>query len=219
MPETSEILSNCPIPEVFYLFTNRNRFGRAEPSAASGSYVSAAFAACEVDERFAAKYRNGTANYLPYLPQESDLPSVPTHILSTDTGFRAEYDAENVRREYYPFAPSRVSALYAFGDEETCKRAHDYYAWDIKRVVTARLRLGKDVRIWRVNMEIISILREAYATTQAVGHYDDAWRSYWTGEGNIAIRLPRGITHSGRKSVNTGIMWQYLIEGRLEVER
>lgn len=218
MQQPPEVLANCAIPGEFFLFTNRNRFGRAAPPISSGSYISAAYAACEVDERFAAKYRNGTASYLPYLPQESDLPNVPEHILSVDTGFRVEYDAETVRREYYPFAPSRVSALFAFGDVETCKRAHDFYAWDIKRVVTASLRLDKNVRIWRVNMEIISILREVYAATRSVGRYTDAWRSYWAGEGNITIHLPRGITHSGRKSISTGVMWQYLIEGRLEVQ-
>lgn len=217
VPASSEILSNGPIPNEFFLFANRNRFGRPVPTVKSGSYLSAAYAACEVDESFAVKYRNGTANYLPYLSQESDLPTVPEHVLSVDTGFRVEYDAEATRREFFPFAPSRVSALFAFGDEETCKRAHDYFAWDIKHVVRAKLQRGENVRVWRVNMEIISILREVYAATRSVGRYSETWKSYWAGEGNITIRLPHGLTHSGRKSVNTGIMWQYLIEGRLTV--
>lgn len=217
MPVRQEAVSNCEIPETFYIFTNRNRFGVSEVTGDAATYVSAAYAACKTNREFAQKYREGTVNYLPFQPQESDLPNLPEHILTVDTGFRLEYDAESVRREYYPFAPSRISAIYAFGDEEACKHAHDYYAWDVKRVRRARLALDSNIRVWRVNMETVSILREIYGTTQSVGRYSQVWRSYWAGEGNLSIRLPKQITHSGRRTVSTRVIWQYLIEGRLEV--
>ncbi|HUX21551.1 MAG TPA: hypothetical protein VMW69_09950 [Spirochaetia bacterium] len=217
MTEGSDLMANCTIPEKFFIFTNRNRFGVPESTAGSKSFVSAAYAACRINESFAQKYRDGTVNYLPFQPQESDLPNVPEHILSVDTGFRLEYDGESIRREFYPFAPSRVSAIYAFGDEEACKHAHDYYSWDVRSVRRARLSADSYVRVWRVNMEIVSILREIYAASRSVGRYSDTWKSYWAGEGSRSIRLPKEITHSGRRTVSTGVIWQYLIEGKLDV--
>jgi hypothetical protein len=217
MTEGSDFVTNCTIPEEFFIFANRNRLGVYESSAGTKSFVSAAYAACRTDESFARKYRDGTVNYLPFQPQESDLPNVPEHILSVDTGFRLEYDGESIRREFYPYAPSRVSAIFAFGDEEACKHAHDYYSWDVRNVRKARLTGDSYVRVWRVNMEIVSVLREIYASSRTVGSYSDAWRSYWTGEGAQSIRLPKEITHSGRRTVSTGVIWQYLIEGRLEI--
>ena len=156
MKERSDIVSNTEVPEIL-------TDGR--------SYISAAYAACRIDEAFAAKYRSGTVNYLPYQPQESDLSNVPEHILSVDTGFRLEFDAESVRKERYPYAPSQVSAIFAFGDEDSCKRAHDYYAWN----------------------------------------------AYWAGEGSLSIRLPKEAAYAGRRTVNTGTLRQFLVEGKLEI--
>lgn len=213
----SGVVCNCAIPEQFYLFTNRNRFGLPPTASEGTSYVSAAYAACQTSEEFAAKYRDGGANYLPYLPEKPDLPQIPQHIMSIGTDMRVEYDAENIRLKYFPFAPSRVSALFAFGDEDSCKRANDYFAWDIKRVMRARLSLDPYVRVWRVNMEIVSILRELYATTSAPESFSDLWRSYWAGEGNVSVRLPREIERGGRRTVTSGVLWQYLVEGRLDI--
>jgi hypothetical protein len=217
MTGPSDIVSNSTVPEAFYLFTSKNRFGVPEILVDGKSYISAAYAACRINEAFAAKYRAGAVNYLPYQPQESDLPNVPKHILSVDTGFRLEFDGESVRKEHYPYAPSRVSAIFAFGDEDSCKRAHDYYAWDVKRVRRATLRKDPNVRVWRVNMEIVSALREIYALSRSVGRYADAWSAYWAGEGSLSIRLPKEAAHAGRRTVNTGTLWQFLIEGRLEI--
>lgn len=217
MSAPPQIVSNCEIPAQFYIFTNRNRFALPSTPSSQTSYVSAGYDACRTSKEFAAKYRDGDVNYLPYQPQESDLPRIPEHILSINTDLRVEYEAENARMNYFPFAPSRVSALFAFGDEDSCKRAHDYYAWDIKRVMRATLTIDPNVRVWRVNMEIVSILRELYASTESFPRFTDIWRSYWAGAGNMFVRLPKTAEHPGRHTVASGVLWQYLIEGRLDI--
>ena len=51
----------------------------------------------------------------------SDNRSPSPYMLSAINDYRIEYDAEVFREKNYPLYPSRLSALYAFGDLETSK--------------------------------------------------------------------------------------------------
>lgn len=51
----------------------------------------------------------------------SDNRSPSPYMLSAINDYRIEYDAEVFREKNYLLYPSRLSALYAFGDLETSK--------------------------------------------------------------------------------------------------
>jgi hypothetical protein len=44
------------------------------------------------------------------------------------------------------------------------------------------------------------------------------WRHYWSGGGNFEMSLPTGIGYT-RERVSNGEIWEYLIEGRLDLDR
>ncbi len=64
-------------------------------------------------------------------------------------------------------------------------------------------------------MEHISLAMHAFK----VGYFDNTdpfWKSYWTGYNNLVVELP--IAEGGRKQYNSGVIWEYLIEGILKLD-
>ncbi len=124
-----------------------------------------------------------------------------------------EYDAELCRKYYYPKYPSRLSAIFAFGDYETCKKVNRKYGWDLSTVKKFRLNIDNLIRVIKVNMEIVSLMRTAYK----IGFFDDKtkddiWKKYWNGTGDIDLELPD--VESERKIYHSGEIFEYLIEGK-----
>ena len=83
--------------------------------------------------------------------------------------YMVEYDAELCRKYHYPQYPSRLSAIFAFGDYETCKEVDRKYDWDLSTVKKFRLNIDNLTRVIKVNMEIVSLMRTAYIR----GFFDD----------------------------------------------
>jgi hypothetical protein len=127
-----------------------------------------------------------------------------------------EYDAEQTRLRCNPILPSRLSAIYAFGDYESCKQVSvKYPGWSLAEVERFRLLPHLSNRVVRVNMEIVSLARVAYRSASwTAAQIEGFWRSYWSGGGSISVELPVDGVHFER--CDSGEIWEYLIEGALE---
>ncbi len=134
------------------------------------------------------------------------------HITSE---YRTEYNCEHFRKLYFPKYPSRLSSCYAFGDYETCKIVSEKYRWNLNSVKKFRLIPHEHNRVAKVNMEIVSL--ERYANTISsldAETQQQIWASYWNGIGNIKMELP---TINGSQDFESEIIWEYLVEGILQL--
>jgi hypothetical protein len=62
-------------------------------------------------------------------------------------------------------------------------------------------------------MEIVSLERTANRISMLDQETQNIiWQSYWTGYGDFPMELP---TVNGRQRFDSGIIWEYLVEGRL----
>jgi hypothetical protein len=157
----------------------------------------------------------GKVRYLPYELCQMDQLTISPYFLSAINDYRVEYDAEVYRFKYYPLYPSRLSAIYAFGDYETCKVVSKKYKWDINSVEKFNLIDFPLTRIVKVNMEHVSLARQAYRiAAMSEAEINSIWNSYWSNFGNIKIELPAvGFT---RNIYDSGVIWEYLIEGTVK---
>ncbi|MBA7520522.1 hypothetical protein ES705_12618 [subsurface metagenome] len=177
-------------------------------------FISAAYGYCSLNTNFLNKYLEGNVNYLPFGTHEKDLPIISPYCLSAIKDYMVEYDAELCRKNYYPKYPSRLSAIFAFGDYETCKKVDGKYGWGLSTVKKFRLNIDNLTRVIKVNMEIVSLMRTAYI----LGFFDDKtkddiWKNYWNGTGDIVLELPD--VESERKIYRSSEIFEYLIEGKL----
>ncbi|MBY6111573.1 hypothetical protein KUV74_14325 [Halomonas sp. DP1Y21-3] len=119
------INKNENIPEEFFVFVNFS-----SPLAAHnykiGAYTSGACSTwCQ--EETLAKYLDGSLNYLPFELSQRDPMAVSPYCLNAINDYRIEHDAEIYRKQNHPLYPSRLSATYAFGDLETCRKVSRKY--------------------------------------------------------------------------------------------
>ena len=165
-------------------------------------------------------YLEGVTNYWPFEPGQGLRSGFISMFASSITsGYRLEYNCELFRRcdQQARTYPSRLSALFAFGDEVSLHRASDLYGWDLRTVKRFRLVDGELNRVVRVNMEVISMMRHAEAISSMSPEDNQAiWSHYWSGGGEISIELPAS-DQNGRHAQTSGVIWEYLIEGRLEL--
>lgn len=179
----------------------------------TGTFVSPAYAAM-ADPAFAEAYVRGDADLLPYVPN----PDLSTGFMSPFTtgvlnDYRLEYDAELHRRGSAPDAPSRLTAVFAFEDLATCERVHARYGWDLGEVV--EMRVVDVLKARRVNMEIVSLARDAYRSGMLSPELvERLWRSYWSGSDGFALELPT-VDGTGRRQASAGVLWELLIDGKL----
>jgi hypothetical protein len=133
--------------------------------------------------------------------------------------YEVEYDAEYLRYHEFPTLPSRLSAVYAFGREEDCRKAHELYHWDLSTLRRFRLIRDPLARVHRANMAIVSLMRSVYPRASwSREDRDNIWRHYWFGGGSLKVEIPvirKGAP--GPQWFESGEIWEYLIEGRLEL--
>jgi hypothetical protein len=204
------------IPDEFYVFINFQNI-QAKYNLETNNYIfSSAFAYSVINKEFIEKYVNGTAQYLPFIQnEEKDLSIVSPFASNITSDYRTEYNAELYRYKNFPLYPSRLSALYAFGNYDTCLEVSKKYGWDINTVRKFKLKLSPVNRVIKVNMEIVSLDRMANrGSSSDFDTIDLVWKHYWTGEGEMKRELP---VINGRQIRNSGIIWEYLIEGVLEL--
>jgi hypothetical protein len=223
-----------PVPSEFFIFVNQASFWTRHNFNVSGSFVSGGFAAANPDavpsgtvaaisagaeapvgSALRAGYEAGTLDYLQFSvnPQYFGWPT--PFAAGATTEYRVEWDAEVCRKHYDPMLPSRLSAVFAFGDYAACEAVNAQHGWPLDEVEQFRLIPNDLNRLTRVNMEIVSVARCSYRRAFWESEQIDwFWRSYWSGAGNLAVELP--IDGVNFERVESGEIWEYLIEGRLD---
>lgn len=206
-------------PEEFFIFCAEDKPDTVHNLTFTKTFTSAAFTGCSMNRDFLNKYLDGSASYLPFLPAKTDCNVLSPYCVTAINNYRVEYDAEICRKAYFPKYPSRLSAIFAFGDKETCHKVVDKYGeeWrDIKTVKKFRLIETPLTRVVKVNMEIISLARDAYRISYSDQNVlDTIWRQYWSGGGNMRLELPNANFRRGVKE--SGEIYEYLIEGVMEL--
>lgn len=198
------------IPKEFYIFVNRLNPLTKHNFDLNGKLVSSAFGSLDAIPEFLPKYLQGTVRYLPYEPCTMDPRMVSPYFVSAINDYRIEYDAEVFRERHYPFLPSRLSAIYAFGDMASCELVARKYRWPIDTVRKFQLVEHPLNRIAKVNMEHVSLARLAYRISM-IENTDSIWQAYWTGQGNLPMMLPD--INFQPKHHDSEVIWEYLIEG------
>jgi hypothetical protein len=75
------------------------------------------------------------------------------YFLTAINNYRIEYDAEVHRERFHSIYPSRLSAIYAFADYETCIAVNKKYDWPLSEAHRFRLIEHPLNRVVKVNME------------------------------------------------------------------
>ena len=214
MNENRLLNLNEDIPQDFFVFVNFKNVVTEHNLRVTKTFTSGAFAQLHMID-FAKKYIANTIDYLPFIPNPSpDVKILSIFNVGITSEYRTEYNAELSRKYNFPNYPSRLSAVYAFGDKETCRIVSNKYHWDINTVRRFRLNPNPLNKVVKVNMEIVSLERHANSISMMnADTINNIWQSYWTGFGNIVMELP--IANGGRKEFHSEVIWEYLIEGQL----
>lgn len=202
-----------PAPTEVFIFVNQLRPVTFHNYSRIGRFSSGAFASTSFSSELLEKYVNGTLNYLPFEPCPMDQMALSSYFVTAVSDYRVEYDAEVHRSNHYHLFPSRLSALYAFGDYETCRTVSIKHGWPLEEVRRFRVLDHPLNRVVKVNMERISLARLAYRISMLTD-VSRFWDDYWTGCGDLALELPtRGFR---RQLCHSGAIWEYLIEGAVQ---
>ena len=208
-----------PNDDIFLVFADTSNVTCWNNLRFTKSIISSAVVAAG-DPAFREAYVNGTANYVPFVPNNARSSGfVSLFTVNAQSHYEVEYDAEYVRYHQFQTLPSRLSAVYAFGAEEDCRMANKLYGWDLSTLRRFRLRRDGLTRVHRANMEIISLMRFAYPKASWSREERDAiWKHYWSGVGSLKVEIPviRDDAPT-REWFESGEIWEYLIEGRLEL--
>ncbi len=213
----SQILLNSDerVPDTFYVFVTNSNVVTRHNLKFAGGFSSAAFGQLGIGD-FSNQYQSGDIDYFPFVPNHrKDMHLVSMFTNHVTAEYKTEYNCEVYRKEYFPTYPSRFSAVYAFGDFESCEAVSKKYGWSLDEVKRFRLQPNTNNRIAKVNMEVISLYRCASRVSYLEPETENKiWHSYWTSKENITLALP---TVNGSKEFEGGLIWEYLIEGHLLV--
>ena len=209
------------IPKYFYIFlhfndgitgwVHKNNFD-LDHKIRSGAILNG----CALDGKYLARYMDGTQKYAPFIPSPTEeVPISPTSFsLNIAKDYAVEYNVEMYRHMNVGKYPSRFSAIYAFGDYETCKVVSAKYGWNLNNVRKFKLYDDESLklfyRISKHNMEIISYLRGIDSRNFSTEDQGRIYKHYWDGEGNLDFQI------DGKK-YSSGEIYEYLIEGVLEL--
>ena len=154
---------------------------------------------------------------LPFVPNPCMNPKMYSPFTSTVmTNYRLEWDAEQCRLRHFPTYPSRLSAIFAFGSQEDCFMASQKHDWPLREVRRFRLEDTENFIVIRVNMEVVSMMRDVYgAASWDATALDGIWRHYWSGQGNLAVEAPTPEVNNAFARHKSGVIWEWLVEGKL----
>jgi hypothetical protein len=205
--------------ETFYVFADTSNTTCWHNLRFTRSIFSSGVAAMS-DPAFRDAYLGGTADYAPFVPNSNRSTGFVSLFTSNVTAhYAVEYDAEYTRSREFPLLPSRFSAVYAFGTEQDSHEAHRLYGWNLSTLRRFRLIRNDLTRVHRANMEIVSLMRGVYSRAcWSREDRDNIWRHYWIGGGSLSVEIPVIENDSfQRRQFQSGEIWEYLIEGRLEL--
>jgi hypothetical protein len=182
----------------------------------TGSFVSPALVATQIDPGFLERYQKGEVSWPPFVPNPNATQPYSPFTLNTINDYRVEYDAEYTRAQWFSDAPSRFSAIFAFESWADCLAASAAHNWSLAEV--RMFRVGITLRACRVNMEILTLAREVYPKTAiSKAAWEYVWRSYWGGVMDATLSFP--TADGGRQDHTIGVIPELLIDGRLDLDR
>jgi len=209
-------LDRNQVPETFYVFVNQANTMTWNNFNLTGQFLSSSFVAA-TEPSTAQDYAEGRLEILPFVRNTN---YVPTFMSSFLAGILAplgvEIDAERYRLLLAPEAPSRLSCIYAFGAPGDCEMAARHYGWPLGKVHEFKALPDEHMTVRRVNMQIVSLARTAYASSSTDESVVAAlWSAYWKGLDNVVLELP-SPPPTLRSQRASGCLWEYLIDGRLQ---
>lgn len=205
------------IPKSFYIFVDIENPLTAQALKSTGTFSSSAYTMCKYDKSFLEKYIKGRVKYLPYKKSSNDMNISSPFYMSVVNEFSVEYDAERIREKFYPLYPSRMSAVYAFGDYDTCIRVSRKHDWDLESVRKFKLMEGNLTRVIKVNMEIVSQARSMYLNSIIDEEGKEIlWKNYWSGLNYVPLNSQLANYSFGNFRVDD--IYEYLIEGSVVLE-
>jgi hypothetical protein len=200
-------------PSEFFIFVNQLNPVTYHNFNLIGQFSSGAFSSASLGPDYLQKYMKGEFRYVPYEPVQMDAILLSPYFLTAINDYRIEYDVEFYREKRYPLYPSRLSAIYAFADYDSCVTVNRKYSWPLTDVCRFKLLDHPLNRVVKVNMEHVSLARHAYMVSM-LRDVDRIWSGYWSGFDNLVLELP--ASGFQRKTYESGIIWEYLIEGRVQ---
>ena len=206
------------IPEEFFVFINFLNPVTRNNIELTGRFTSSGITEASISKEKLNEYLTGTMQYAPYVPNPIQNNSISLFSISVTNEYSVEYEAEYIRSAYFPLYPSRFACIYAFGDYETCCKVAKKYDWDINTVKKFRLLENPLNRVVKVNMEHVSLwrgIKNTYTTFERKDT-DNFWKSYWRGDKDINVEIPY-INLNNKNIVSSGTIYEYLIEGTLEL--
>jgi hypothetical protein len=202
------------LPDWVYVFVSPGSSMAVMNLQITGRFISPVLADLDIDPAFREKYADGTADFLPFVPNPGrSADALSPFLVNTMNSYRVEYDAELCRRQHFKQSPSRLTGIYAFESLEDCQRASAAYGWDLGTV--QRFKPQNVLRATRVNMEIVSLARFAYSRAALSSVIiDHLWRSYWSGADTFTFDLPN-VNATARETPTSGTLWEWIIDGAL----
>jgi len=120
-------------PDPFYIFVDQANATTYNNFNTTGQFCSAAMAAAG-DPATWADYADGRFDFLPFIPNPQFAGFLSPFVSDLITAYRVEYDAEQARRVHAPEAPSRLSAVFAFGSYAECEEVSQTHGWPLAEV-------------------------------------------------------------------------------------
>jgi hypothetical protein len=158
----------------------------------------------------------GEVDPMPFVPNPAMHTSLSPFAVSAMSSYSVEWNAELGRKAHAPNSPSRMSAIFAFGDLETCLQVHQTYGWPLASVRRFVLAPQPAARVARVNMDVVSLMRSVWhRASWDPTHMNEVWRHYWTGGAELTVETPDISNGQSWVSHTSGVIWEYLIEGVL----
>lgn len=149
------------LPREFFIFVDQ-----ANPMAQHNYRFTKTFTSRFADRLYSVEGQraldDGRVDPMPFAPNVNADPSLSPFAVRAMNDYRIEWDAELARRAIVPRAPSRMSAVFAFGDLQSCIAVNQSYGWPLESVRRFELVDPERSRVARVNMEVISLMRATY---------------------------------------------------------
>ena len=207
---------NEEAPEFFYIFMNPGNdiVGRVlkHNFQLSKMLTSTSFQSFLVSPE---KYIKGEIQYLPFIKNENSTQMPSPFVLHIIENYALEYNLEIYRMSHYQTFPSRLGALYAFADLDTCAKVSKKYGWNIKEIRKFKLfsdkqETSKLMRIVKCNMEIVSFMRSLSYESNDMEFLNKLYFDYWH-------CLEENVTDlKNDKMIHIENISEYLIDGILE---
>ena len=215
--------TNELLPEYFYVFLHSDRMWhlkwnfRLSKTLTSASITNALF-----DTDASNKYFAGDIDYIPFVPNPNvDMKSPSSFSLREVSNYMVDYNAELFRKQHNTTKtyPSRFGCIYAFGSLKDAQKAAEEWNFDLNDLRNFKLKdIGAFTRVIKVNMQIISQMWDI--GTGATFHpemNEIIWSHYWGGGAELPLEVPNLKTGAGLQTINYGVIWEYLIDGQLEL--